>query len=62
MQDKKHSMIVPAKLPERQMKGNQTSDDGPKGGQRNDIARKATTKNWKEKEIKEIGPKGRNSK
>ena len=36
-------MIVPAKLPERQRKGNQTSDDGPKGGQRDDVARRATT-------------------
>ena len=56
-------MIVPAKLPERQRKGNQTSDDGPKGGQRDDVARRATTKTeGKKKEIKEIGPKGRNSK
>ena len=60
--DKKHSMIVPAKLPERQRKGNQTSDDSPKGGQRDDIARRVTTKKLRDKGIKEIGPKGRNSK
>ena len=55
-------MIVPAKLPERQRKGNQTSDDSPKGGQRDDIARRVTTKKLRDKGIKEIGPKGRNSK